>query len=131
MIQKKKKDCQECFEEMMGKLGAEKVSNVFDLPDIELPEEITMRCNVEIYVAQKENVTAGNFMIRLTTKDETLHGDIVGVCGGPYAIKTEKELARLVFESIVGAIQKANKKKDGSPPQETGEQTDGGSKKVN
>ena len=133
MIQKKKKDCQECFEEMMRKLGVEKVTNAFDLPDIELPEELTMRCTVEIYVGQKEKITAGNFMMRLTAKDGTAE-DIVGVCGGPYAIKTEKELARLVFESVVGAIHKAHKtmKKKNPPPPDTGPLPDGsGSKKVN
>jgi len=130
MIQRKKKDCHECFEEMMRKLCAEKVSNVLDLPDIKLPEEITMRCNVEIYVGQKEQLTTGNFMMRLTAKDGTKQ-DIAGVCGGPYALKTEKELGRLVFESIVGAIHKAQGKKKKPPPPDTGTMPDeSGSKKI-
>jgi len=134
MIQKKKKDCQECFEEMMRKLGVEKVSKVFDLPDIDLPEELTMRCTVEVFVGQKEKITAGSFMLRLMSKDGTAK-DIVGICGGPYALKTDKELGRLVFESVIGAIHKAHEKtekKDGSPPPDTGPLPDGsGNKKVN
>jgi len=120
----------ESFEEMMKKVGADKVTDVFKLPDIKLPEEITMRCVVEIYVVQKEQVTVGNFMMRLTAKDETKQ-DIVGVCGGPYALKTDKELGRLVFESVIGAFHKAHKKKNEPPPPDTGATPDeSGSKKV-
>ena len=133
MIQRKKKDCQECFEEMMKKVGAQKVSKVFDLPDIDLPEELTMRCTVEVYVGQKEQVTAGNFMIRLMSKDGKTE-DVVGICGGPYALKTDKELGRLAFESVIGAFHKAHeirKKKDEPPPPDTGATPDeSGSKKV-
>jgi len=89
---------------------------------------------LEIYVGQNERLTAGNFFLTLTAKDG-MKETIAGVCGGPHAIKTEKELARLVFESVVGAIHKAYetmKKKDESPPPDTGNMPDGsGNKKVN
>jgi len=132
MIRKKEKLS---FKELIVRLGAEKVGDVFDLPDIKLPEEMTVRFIFEVYVGQKDKATAGNFFIRLTAKDGSLK-DVVGVCGGPYALKTDKELGRLVFDTVIGAFHKANKirkkKMDEPPPPDTGTMPDeSGNKKVN
>lgn len=131
------KDINEMFEKMSAKICDGEGRTLPELPNLELPE-LMLNFKIKVITEKEKGITAGMFTMNIISDHGDLDGSFSGMVGGPFFLDSTKLLAKMISQSIEAGLnsliqqgQEKRKKKDGSPPPDTGAMPDElGSKKV-